>query len=164
LDPSGERRGSLFPNIALALSGGVALGAYQAGAYAALHACPALWPGHISASSVGQRPTTLAHATVRTIDLFFGNQTVRALRAFEPAEALRRDTNPDAGRVTVVPISYSGGLDEPGPQKLFDFSTVALAERWEAGRADMSAAIASLDGSRSGPPAHRPMAPARFAV
>src|SRR4051812_36186501 len=41
------------PNVALVLSGGVALGAYQAGAYAALHPFPALWPGHIAGSSVG---------------------------------------------------------------------------------------------------------------
>jgi NTE family protein len=39
--------------VCLVLSGGVALGAYQAGAYAALHEREALWPKRIAASSVG---------------------------------------------------------------------------------------------------------------
>jgi NTE family protein len=94
-------------------------------------------------ATAGHRPTTLAQATLRSMDLLFGNQTMRALRAFKRAEAVSRRT--DDGRVTVVPVLYSSRPDEPGPQKLFDFSTVALAERWEAGRADMSAAIASRD-------------------
>jgi NTE family protein len=39
--------------ICLALSGGISLGAYQGGAYAALHARRELWPAHIAGSSVG---------------------------------------------------------------------------------------------------------------
>jgi NTE family protein len=41
------------PKVALVLSGGVALGAYQAGAYAALHEHESLRPESIAASSVG---------------------------------------------------------------------------------------------------------------
>jgi NTE family protein len=39
--------------VSLVLSGGVALGAYQAGAYAALHAHPDLHPARIAGSSIG---------------------------------------------------------------------------------------------------------------
>ena len=39
--------------VSLVLSGGVALGAYQAGAYAALHAHPELHPARLAASSIG---------------------------------------------------------------------------------------------------------------
>jgi NTE family protein len=41
------------PRVSLVLSGGVALGAYQAGAYAALHGHERLHPAHIAASSIG---------------------------------------------------------------------------------------------------------------
>ena len=40
-------------NVALVLGGGVALGAYHAGAYAALHEVPELHPTRIAGSSVG---------------------------------------------------------------------------------------------------------------
>jgi predicted acylesterase/phospholipase RssA len=51
--------------VALVFSGGVVFGAYQAGAYAALHTFPALWPGHIAGSSVGavERSDHCEHAT-----------------------------------------------------------------------------------------------------
>jgi NTE family protein len=39
--------------VSLVLSGGIALGAYQAGAYAALHRHEALRPQHLAASSIG---------------------------------------------------------------------------------------------------------------
>jgi hypothetical protein len=77
-------------------------------------------------------------------DLLFANQTQRALRAFARAEELRRVGGAPGGRATIVPLVYHGGRDEPGAQRLFDFSSVALAERWEAGHGDMTAAIAQL--------------------
>jgi NTE family protein len=39
--------------ISLVLSGGIALVAYEAGAYAALHEHPDLWPEHVAGSSIG---------------------------------------------------------------------------------------------------------------
>jgi len=93
-------------------------------------------------ASAGRRPTSLDQAALRCLDLMFGNQTARALRASEREEALRRRGNDDARRATFVPVRYGGGPDEPGVEKLFDFSTSALMQRWDAGRADMSAAIA----------------------
>jgi NTE family protein len=96
-------------------------------------------------ATAGPRPTTLAEATLRCVDLLFGNQTVRALRAFERAETLRQLVDRDGGRATLVPVFYESGPDEPGPQKLFDFSRAALWERWEAGRGAMSAAITGLE-------------------
>jgi NTE family protein len=41
------------PHVSLVFAGGVALGAYQAGAYETLHQHRSLWPGHLSGSSVG---------------------------------------------------------------------------------------------------------------
>jgi NTE family protein len=98
----------------------------------------------------GRRPSTFEQAAVRCIDLLFANQTARALRAFERAERLRQTAAGNEGRATVVSVCYSGGPDEPGPQKLFDFSSAALMARWTAGQADMSAAIAGLEAPRAG--------------
>jgi NTE family protein len=74
----------------------------------------------------GRRPTTLAGAAARSLDLFFGAQTVRTLRAL--------------GK-NVVSVRYHVRPDDPGPHRLFDFSTAALADRWAAGRADMANAV-----------------------
>jgi NTE family protein len=40
-------------NVSLVLAGGVALGAYEAGAYAGLHDYPELGPGWLAGSSIG---------------------------------------------------------------------------------------------------------------
>jgi len=43
-----------------------------------------------------------------------------------------------------VLLSYRPGLEEPGPEKSFEFSTAAISQRWNAGRLDMEYAAASL--------------------
>jgi NTE family protein len=84
--------------VALVLSGGVALGAYQAGAYAALHASPALWPGHIAASSAGAVNGAIIAST--SPDL-----RVRALRAFWQGIASDRHW-PGARWIAALPGPY----------------------------------------------------------
>jgi NTE family protein len=91
----------------------------------------------------GKRPATLTQAASRSLDLLFGNQTDRALRALARAEHL------DGGGARrrpprVVPVRYRLRPDEPGPHRLFDFSMAALSERWAAGHTDMVEAMASL--------------------
>jgi hypothetical protein len=137
------------------MSGGVALGAYQGGAYAALHARRQLWPAHIAGSSggavngaliAGNAPEARLEALEsfwlgvasdrwwRSLDLLFSCQTTRALRALERRQA--------TSKADVLLVSYRAPAHEPGPQKLFDFSTASLLERWSAGRADMEATLA----------------------
>jgi NTE family protein len=43
----------------------------------------------------------------------------------------------------IIPVRYRAGPDEPGPHRMFDFSTAALGERWAAGYGDMVDAISS---------------------
>jgi NTE family protein len=89
----------------------------------------------------GRRPATLTQAASRSLDLFFANQTDRGLRA------LARSGHPasvDRARrpAHIVPVRYRVRADEPGPHRLFDFSSAALRERWATGYSDMTAAIA----------------------
>lgn len=95
--------------------------------------------------SRGERPTTLARASARSVDLLFGNQTTRALNAFRREQILRQAAGDARRAARVVTIGYDGGTHDPGPQKLFDFSSAALAERWQAGHADMEKAVSSYD-------------------
>ena len=46
-------------------------------------------------------------------------------------------------------LSYRSGLTEPGPEKSFNFSKDAVAERWNAGFLDMQYALSNAyqDGS-----------------
>jgi NTE family protein len=93
--------------------------------------------------SVGQRPASLDQAAVRCLDLLLGNQTTRALNALERERKVRHTAGIADHSPSVVTICYRGASQEPGAQKLFDFSSAALAERWQAGHADMSRAISA---------------------
>jgi NTE family protein len=94
----------------------------------------------------GGRPLTVQQAAARSQDLMFSNQTVRALHAYEREEGLRRLANGGGSSPRVIVVRYRGGPHEPGPHKRFDFSSAALAERWEAGRSDMAAAMPGQPG------------------
>jgi NTE family protein len=52
---------------------------------------------------------------------------------------LRRKLNGggDGPREKVILLSYRPGLEEPGPEKSFELSAAALAQRWQAGALDM---------------------------
>jgi NTE family protein len=91
--------------------------------------------------STGERPRTLAQSASRALDLFYGNQTDRLLRAHGADGASGTVVGE---RTRVVPVRYRMRPEEPGPHRLFDFSTVALNERWAAGSSDMTEAIGRL--------------------
>lgn len=87
----------------------------------------------------GRRPNSLEAAAERKNDLLFGNQTFIRLRYCVELRRLRRQL---AGKVegaadNIVLLSYRPGLEEPGPEKSFELSATAFAQRWNAGLADM---------------------------
>ncbi|MBI0535912.1 patatin-like phospholipase family protein [Roseomonas sp. KE2513] len=106
----------------------------------------------------GSRPRTLAASASRAGDLAFGNQTRRLVEACEREFRLRaliaevaerlppalregREIGPllrEAGgprRLTLLVLGQRAGLDEAGLGKVFDFSPLAVEERWLAGAA-----------------------------
>ena len=114
----------------------------------------------------GSRPHTLAASASRAADLLFGNQSRRLLEGFERERRLRGlvarlgSLVPDEvrGRPEVAAIlaegcpqpgevvflSYRAGLEEAGLGKTLDFSTATVTDRWEAGMAQMRAALERL--------------------
>jgi NTE family protein len=88
----------------------------------------------------GDRPESLEAALERKNDLLFGNQTFIRLRYCIELRKLRTKQNGGQGdgpRDKIVLLSYRPGMEEPGPEKSFDLSAGALAQRWQAGRLDM---------------------------
>ena len=87
----------------------------------------------------GRRPNSLEAAAERKNDLLFGNQTFIRLTCCAELRRLRRQLAGKAqGRGDrIVLLSYRPGLEEPGPEKSFDLSPAAFAQRWNAGLADM---------------------------
>ncbi|MBN8873440.1 MAG: patatin-like phospholipase family protein [Rhodospirillales bacterium] len=85
----------------------------------------------------GPLPRDLASLGMRQSDLTFATQTARTLRLLSAQEAAR--TGP---RVDVVPVAY-GAEAEESSLKSWDFSTGTVRRRWDAGRADMTAALAA---------------------
>ncbi|WP_052401527.1 patatin-like phospholipase family protein [Muricoccus aerilatus] len=106
----------------------------------------------------GSRPRTLAASASRAGDLAFGNQTRRLVEACEREFRLRAlvaevaerlppelregpEIAPllrEAGgprRLTLLVLGQRAGLDEAGLGKAFDFSPLAVGERWSAGTA-----------------------------
>jgi NTE family protein len=92
----------------------------------------------------GNRPTSLEAAVERKNDLLFGNQTVLRLRYC--AELRKARTELEGGtqsgpRDKNVLLGYRPGAEEPGPEKSFELSSAALAQRWNVGMLDMEYAI-----------------------
>jgi NTE family protein len=85
----------------------------------------------------GERPNSLEAAAERKNDLLFGNQTLVRLEYCAELRRLRRKLRAADGRDRIVVLSYRPGLEEPGPEKSFDLSADALAQRWIAGVLDM---------------------------
>jgi NTE family protein len=88
----------------------------------------------------GARPKSLEAALERKNDLLFGNQTLVRLRYCAELRRLKRDRRDSSGehvRDKIVLLSYRPGMEEPGPEKSFDFSASAFARRWRAGFLDM---------------------------
>lgn len=124
----------------------------------------------------GPSPRSLPAAVARAEDLIFAGQTSLILDGRRREQRLRAmiarlerklpdelRADPDVasilkeGRsnaVTVLHLAYLASAGEADFQKIFDFSSAALAERWEAGAQDMRAALNELavhEGDATGP-------------
>lgn len=93
----------------------------------------------------GQAPDSIEAATERKSDLTFGNQTFYRLRHALEARQLRAELQGLAPDDQIYLLSYRPGLEEAGPEKSFDLSETAMAQRWRAGFLDMQAAEAAPD-------------------
>jgi NTE family protein len=92
----------------------------------------------------GDRPMSLEGAIERKNDLLFGNQTFLRLKYCIELRKARRDREGSAQsrqRDRIVLLSYRPGMEEPGPEKSFELSRAALAQRWKAGLLDMYHAL-----------------------
>jgi NTE family protein len=92
----------------------------------------------------GGRPISLEGALERKNDLLFGNQTALRLKYCIELRKARRELEgmaPPRRRDRTVLLSYRPGMEEPGPEKSFELSPAALAQRWKAGMLDMDYAM-----------------------
>jgi NTE family protein len=97
----------------------------------------------------GTRPQSLEAAVERKNDLLFGNQTYIRLKYLAELRKLRTQlTRRSPGNCgdRIVLLSYRPGWEEPGPEKTFELSRRALAQRWNAGILDMEHAARVSQG------------------
>jgi NTE family protein len=96
----------------------------------------------------GERPRSLEAALERKSDLTFANQTMLRLRYLLENRRLRAELSgaaEDGRSDTTILLSYRPGPEEAGPEKSFDLSASALAQRWARGRLDMQQAELALE-------------------
>ncbi len=111
----------------------------------------------------GGRPTSLARAQERRLDLLLANQTEIALAGLQGQDRLRRlmakaaehlpadlaavpelDALRTEGRqasTTVLYLSYRPTADEAASEKQYDFSLATIEQRWRSGALDMTVAL-----------------------
>ncbi|MBW7972369.1 patatin-like phospholipase family protein [Bradyrhizobium sp. BR 10289] len=97
----------------------------------------------------GKVPDGLEAAAERKSDLTFGNQTFQRLGHALQARQLRAELQGLDRDDQVYLLSYRPGREEAGPEKSFDLSEAAMAQRWRAGFLDMQHA-ASVTAVRKG--------------
>lgn len=86
----------------------------------------------------GPLPNGLEAALERKNDLLFGNQTfLRLKQAVQSRSLALRLQNLSTVCDEIYLLSYRPGAEEAGPEKSFDFSHAAIAQRWRAGFLDM---------------------------
>lgn len=85
----------------------------------------------------GKVPDGLEAAAERKSDLTFGNQTFQRLGYALEAPQLRAELQDLDYDDEVYLLSYRPGREEAGPEKSFDLSETAMAQRWRAGFLDM---------------------------
>lgn len=85
----------------------------------------------------GEVPGGLDAAAERKGDLTFANQTFQRLCYAQEARQLRAALQDLAYEDDVYFLSYRPGREEAGPEKSFDLSETAMAQRWRAGFLDM---------------------------
>jgi NTE family protein len=91
----------------------------------------------------GAPPNSLEAALERKNDLLFGNQTFLRLKYCAELRRARRklEDNASDSQDRIILLSYRPGAEEPGPEKSFELSSAALAQRWNAGALDMDYAM-----------------------
>jgi len=92
----------------------------------------------------GDRPNSLESAAERKNDLLFGNQTFLRLKDKMRLRALRNKIAGAEKGDEIYLLSYRSGSFEPGPEKSFNFSKEAVADRWNAGLLDMQYAFSGM--------------------
>ncbi|MEY9183771.1 NTE family protein [Bradyrhizobium sp. USDA 326] len=94
----------------------------------------------------GKVPDGLESAAERKSDLTFGNQTFQRLGYALEARQLRAELQDLDYDDEIYLLSYRPGREEAGPEKSFDLSETAMAQRWRAGFLDMqySASLAPI--------------------
>jgi NTE family protein len=97
----------------------------------------------------GKVPDGIEAAAERKSDLTFGNQTFQRLRHALEVRQLRAELQGLDRDDEVYLLSYRPGREEAGPEKSFDLSETAMAQRWQAGFLDMQHA-ASLAPIQNG--------------
>jgi NTE family protein len=85
----------------------------------------------------GKVPDGIEAAAERKSDLTFGNQTFHRLRHALEARRLRAELQGLGRDDQIWLLSYRPGSEEAGPEKSFDLSEAAMAQRWQAGYLDM---------------------------
>lgn len=85
----------------------------------------------------GKVPDGLEAAAERKSDLTFSNQTFQRLGYALEARQLRAELQDLDYDDKVYLLSYRPGREEAGPEKSFDLSETAMAQRWRAGLLDM---------------------------
>jgi NTE family protein len=89
----------------------------------------------------GELPGSIEAASERKNDLIMGNQTFQRLKLAVANRRLRwRSERQEVPDDQVYLLSYRPGAEEAGPEKSFDFSGTAVAQRWRAGFLDMQQA------------------------
>jgi NTE family protein len=94
----------------------------------------------------GPRPSTLGDTVVRMQDLLFATQSRRAIAAWQAIFDARAQVG-DQTSVTLLHIAYADQSREVSG-KAFDYSAHSAASRWQAGHADMRAALADIAAQR----------------
>lgn len=120
--------------------------------------------------SRGRRPTSLDSSLQRAQDIAFSTQSLRTIEAYRKEHRLRAMLNRISarlaaaasadpaiadiaseareGEIEVVLIAYRPPTHETGAKAL-EFSRTSIGERWERGRSDMIAALATLREGRA---------------
>lgn len=89
-------------------------------------------------------PRSFSELSMRQTDLMFACQTARTVQRLEEAA---RHWPAGSPRVDIVRTAYAG-IEEETVMKSWDFSQRSVAQRWQAGHADMAAAMHSLRAQR----------------
>jgi NTE family protein len=95
------------------------------------------------------RPETLDAALERAQDIVFASAGRRRVEGLRREYGLLEEFRPEGPRVRLVHLAYRAAGHELAAKTL-DFSPSSLRDRWAAGRRDMAAGLALLEGADGG--------------